>query len=82
LSSHSGRPYLLDHSPRPGDLQPRSRTATRRYPATTIPQGAIVDLGKFALIFAPGNLGGALPSKTCSPSALDNRSISPSPEKL
>jgi hypothetical protein len=56
-------PDLLDQSHGQATLSRHPRTANRRYLATTIPQGAIVDLDGFALIFAPGNLGGAIQSK-------------------
>jgi hypothetical protein len=51
--------YLLDHSHGLAAFSRDPTTATRRYLATTTPQGAIVDLGEFALTFAPGNLAGA-----------------------
>jgi len=51
--------YLLDHSHGLASLSRDPATATRRYLATTTPQGAIVDLGEFALTFTPGNLAGA-----------------------
>ena len=51
--------YLLDHSHALASFSRDPATATRRYLATTTPQGAIADLGEFALTFAPGNLAGA-----------------------
>jgi hypothetical protein len=51
--------YLLDHSHGLASFSRDPATATRRYLATTSPPGAIVDLGEFALTFAPGNLAGA-----------------------
>jgi hypothetical protein len=51
--------YLLDHSHGLAAFSRDPATATRRYLATTTPQGAVVDLGEFALTFAPGNLAGA-----------------------
>src|SRR6266540_5544818 len=51
--------YLLDHSHGLASFSRDPATATRRYLATTTPQGAIVDLGEFALTFAPGNRAGA-----------------------
>ena len=51
--------YLLDHSHGLASFSRDPATATRRYLATTTLQGAIVDLGEFALTFAPGNFAGA-----------------------
>ncbi len=51
--------YLLDHSHGLAAFSRDPATATRRYLATATPQGAVVDLGEFALTFAPGNLAGA-----------------------
>lgn len=51
--------YLLDHAHGLATLTRDPTVATRRYLALTTPQGAIVDLGEFALTFAPGNLAGA-----------------------
>jgi RsiW-degrading membrane proteinase PrsW (M82 family) len=51
--------YLLDYSHGLAAFSRDPATATRRYLATTTPQGAIVDLGEFAVTFAPGNLAGA-----------------------
>lgn len=51
--------YLLDHAHGLATFTRDPVVATRRYLAGTTPQGAIVDLGEFALTFAPGNLAGA-----------------------
>jgi hypothetical protein len=51
--------YLLDHGHGLASFSRDPAIATRRYLATTTPQGAIADLGEFALTFAPGNLAGA-----------------------
>jgi PrsW family intramembrane metalloprotease len=51
--------YLLDHGHGLAAFSRDPAAATRRYLATTTPQGAIADLGEFALTFAPGNLAGA-----------------------
>lgn len=51
--------YLLEHAHGLATFSRDPAVATRRYLATTTPQGAIVDLGEFALHFAPANLAGA-----------------------